>query len=308
MKDSRLVCVLAVCAACSCFDAVKLGRLPDGGGPTDGGAEDGAVEDSGVPDGGVDAAVGDAGTPDGGQGDAGFDSGCFGPPTGIIAWWDADDVAGSTAYDIVGGNDGTMDGGVALVPGEVGNAFDFGDGGGVVEVPDSPVLYPVSGLTIEAWVYPTDTFRAFQRIVSKQVDDQVNVSTFVLGIGSAGGVYFGLFRNNPGQQFIDGRTSLTFGAWNHVAGVWDGTSMRVFLDGVMQPETSFISPPLTASTVPLRLGRGDTSTYLFAGQLDEVTLYNRPLSTSEIAGIYAAGHAGKCKPPGVPRPPKSGVR
>jgi hypothetical protein len=70
---------------------------------------------------------------------------------GWLAWWPGD----GNANDIVGGNNGTLVGGVSFVPGEVGQAFSFDGATGYVQIPSSSVLQPPSAISIDAWVYPT---------------------------------------------------------------------------------------------------------------------------------------------------------
>lgn len=69
------------------------------------------------------------------------------PAPGAVAWWAAE----NDAEDNAGANDGTVSGGVAYAPGQVGQAFSFDGLTGVVTVPDAPALRPAS-LTIEGWV------------------------------------------------------------------------------------------------------------------------------------------------------------
>ena len=45
---------------------------------------------------------------------------CVVPPSGMVGWWDADSVSGNTAFDIQGGNDGTLVNGASIVSGKVG--------------------------------------------------------------------------------------------------------------------------------------------------------------------------------------------
>ena len=77
-------------------------------------------------------------------------SSCVPSPGGIVAWWPGD----GNANDIVGGNDGTLTGGVTFGTGVVGDAFSFDGGGGFVEIPDSPSLNLTASLSAEAWVKP----------------------------------------------------------------------------------------------------------------------------------------------------------
>ncbi len=210
----------------------------------------------------------------------------------MIAWWDADLVQGVTAYDRAGINHGTMLNGVQLDAGVVGNAFNFNTQS-VIEVPYSTMLVPTTGLTFEGWVRRVGPQVLWARIGGMQIDGNP-ASTWLFGVGSHSGLYFGAFRNSA-QSYIDGLTPLPDGAWTHIAGTWDGILMRIYLNGVVQPDVAAITGPLTGTVVPFRIGRGETLLMGFRGGVDELTLYSRALTATEIAAIAAAGPSGKCK-------------
>ena len=71
---------------------------------------------------------------------------CISPPAGLVAWWPGE----GDALDLVGGNDGTLGGGVTFTNGEVGEAFSFG--GGSFQVPQSDLwAFGTNSFTIELW-------------------------------------------------------------------------------------------------------------------------------------------------------------
>src|SRR5580700_10438983 len=74
--------------------------------------------------------------------------GCYPAPTNIVGWWPGD----GTANDIVGTNNGTLEGGaIATAVGMVGSCFSFDGTNGYAQMPDSPVFHPTN-FTIEAWI------------------------------------------------------------------------------------------------------------------------------------------------------------
>ena len=69
---------------------------------------------------------------------------CVQPPEGLVSWWDADAVSGTTASDIQDGNDGTLMNGATTAPGKVGDAFSFDGLDDYVETPRcSNSLHPL---------------------------------------------------------------------------------------------------------------------------------------------------------------------
>jgi hypothetical protein len=135
----------------------------------------------------------------------------------------------------------------------------------------------------------------------------------ILGYGR-GGYGFGLA--NDGRMFIsridlDGLFSVplvTDTNWHHLAVTKSGSSAVFYVDGLAQPTPPYDHPaPYTFDDVTctcsaaIAIGsRGDARGGTFFGAIDEVAIYNRPLSAAEIHGIYNAGSAGKCTSPTVP--------
>src|SRR3954470_5776160 len=76
--------------------------------------------------------------------------------TGLVAAYSFDATSGTILADVSGnGNDGTLSGAVWAAGGKNGGAISFDGAGDLVSVPDSASLDLKSGMTIEAWVRPT---------------------------------------------------------------------------------------------------------------------------------------------------------
>ncbi len=89
--------------------------------------------------------------------------------------------------------------------------------------------------------------------------------------------------------------SATLNAWHHVALVSSSSTATLYIDGV--PKGSSPRSAIGSTGNPFRMGY--TTNYggaAFHGLIDEVEILNRALSAEEIAAIYGAGGAGKCKP------------
>jgi cysteine-rich repeat protein len=89
---------------------------------------------------------------------------------------------------------------------------------------------------------------------------------------------------------------LLDGTFHHVAGTWDGSTLRLYVDGVLQSSAALSSPQ--ASSGGLEIGYWYGTARRFVGTLDELAIYQRALSPSEIQAIVSAGAAGKCSPCG----------
>jgi len=107
--------------------------------------------------------------------------------------------------------------------------------------------------------------------------------------------------NGPGQlhffmrhagvlRHIRVNNALQVGVFHHVAGTYDGSAMRLYLDGVEVGSLAVSGTVSTATSVALSF-----PVETLDGLLDEVEIYDRALTAPEIAAIFAAGDAGKCK-------------
>jgi len=204
---------------------------------------------------------------------------CTPPPSGMVSWWGGD----NNALDSAGNNDGTLVNNITYAPGMVGRAFSLDGNGDYVSVPDSPSLDITSQVTLDAWIYPT---ALGGRIVNK--------ITAGGGDGYLLDTYGGVARFIVGNQGLNGATALPLNTWTHVAGTYNGTTMTVYVNGAFDSSRA-VSISIPANNLPLRIGADSNGASPFSGLIDEVEVFNRALSASEIAAISNAGSAGKCR-------------
>ena len=216
--------------------------------------------------------------------------GCDPAPSGLVSWWPGN----GNANDIIGGNNGSLVGGAGFAAGEVGQAFSFNGTSGYVTVPNSPSLdFSGGSITVEAWIkvnYLTNN-ADWKGIITKG-----NASWRLFGTVYSNTITFG-GAGTSGTQVINGNRNVNDGNWHHVAAVYDGANMFLYVDGTLdasQPETGLI----TTTSDPVGIGylqnSGLPGQYWFDGRIDEPSIYSRALSAGEIAAIYNAGAAGKC--------------
>lgn len=214
--------------------------------------------------------------------DSPLEAGCVPPPAGMVSWWPGED----SGLDVAGTNDASLMG-ASFAPGKVGRAFLFGGTDELVRAPDSATLDIVDQLTIETWVFPDPVGSA--RIVDK-----------VTG-GTSDGYLFdtigGKLRFGVSAGGSMSNAEIASGAWTHVAGVYDGVNVRLYIDGVGETPTP-ATGSISTNAFPLTIGANHETSAgdLWSGEIDELAIYNRGLSATEIAAIFEAGADGKCKP------------
>ena len=204
---------------------------------------------------------------------------CILPPSGMVSWWPGD----GNSNDIMGTNNGTLENGATFAAGMAGQSFSFDGTDDYLQVPDSASLDLTSQITIDAWINPAALGR---RVVDK------------ITAGASDGYLLDIWPGNVrfivGNQGVNGSTPLTSGAWTHIAATYDGSQMRVYVNGVLDGSlTTNIAIPV--NSLPLRIGADQNGSNQFNGLIDEVEIFNRALSAAEIQSIYTAGSDGKCK-------------
>ncbi|MBK7407029.1 MAG: hypothetical protein IPJ40_02500 [Saprospirales bacterium] len=129
-----------------------------------------------------------------------------------------------------------------------------------------------TSFTAEAWVKPT-LVDGTGHVFIQQNDGTGTGRTF-LGIGGSDKFYTFL-----GGSALSGTTILSAGTWYHVAVTYDGTTLRLFVNGVEEASEPRI---LEAADGTMILGTGQSGGLGFQGALDEVRFWTRPLCKEEI--------------------------
>lgn len=224
---------------------------------------------------------------------------CVSPPPGMISWWPGD----GNANDIFGTNDATPQNGATFVPGMVGQAFSFDGVDDFVEVPEDGSLDLNGDFTIDAWVRPNELSGSIPRpIVSKYSFAGQNwpYTAWELSARNDGNVQFGVLCGATTLSTVTTNPVVSVGEFAHVAAVYRQSvpSVEIHVDGVLQAVNSGgTCTAINQNDIPVRIGmRIDAAvTTFFNGLIDEVEIFNRALSASEIQSIFNAGSAGKCK-------------
>lgn len=206
-----------------------------------------------------------------------------------------------SALDSRSHNHGILNGPV-FAKGKVGQSFSFDGVDDNVTVPHAPSLN-ITGdqLTIEAWINLDATATG-----NKQIAAMAD------GLSIPLGRKFGLYVDAGNRLGFEVRTAggyvdqsvgaVPTNVFVHVAGVYNGSSMVWYIDGVNVGSVAQAGN-ITASMGNLVIGEfavpGNSP---FKGSIDEVGIYDRALSAAEIQAIFAAGQSGKCKPLSLNRP------
>ncbi len=212
-----------------------------------------------------------------------------------VAWYKAE---GNTLGTL--GFSGTAGSGVSYGPGEVGQAFQFdGTTNGIVNLIDPPTITS-NQLTIEGWIFQTDPSQTNNGIGAQTIFDDLTNTQFNLGylLRTVNGVLSLRLVTLVGGVTVTAPSALPVNTWVHVAAVYNGSTVRLFQNGVQVASTA-ASGTLASGGDESAIGN-DTGGGLsgFKGKIDELTVYARALDTDELSEIVGFGSTGKANPLG----------
>ena len=197
--------------------------------------------------------------------------------SGLVAGFHFNEGSGSTTADTTAnGHVGTLSGATWTAAGKYGGALVFNGSSDWVTVPDAPSLDLTNGATVMAWVYPT-ALGNYRTIAMKET---VGGAAYYIYSGPSdtamgGGGFAGSYSE------IAGGAVLPLNTWTHIAMTYNGTTIRVYRNGV-QAATLNKTGVFDTSASPLRIGGNLTWGEWWQGRIDEVRIYNRPLTVTEV--------------------------
>ncbi len=121
--------------------------------------------------------------------------------------------------------------------------------------------------------------------------DKYNNREYALGLSSIDmEVSFSIFDNGlwkESQEYVGSKTLLDTGKWYFIVGVWDGTTIKIYLNGELK-NSKKVSATIGNYDSDLFIGTygGDISRYAFKGIIDDIAIFNEALSSAEIEQIY----------------------
>ena len=202
-----------------------------------------------------------------------------GDSSGLVAAYNFEEAIGTTVADASGqGNHGTLSGAARVTSGRFGKALFFDGIDDWVTIKDAPSLDLTTGVTLEAWIYPTDNMSGWHSVLVKEPPP--DYASYYLYANSdtdqpVTGIRIGSNKNLRGGPWLIPNT------WVHLAGTYDGTTQRFYVDG-SEVASRLQSGLIEVSDGALRIGGNSILDEFFKGRVDEVRVYNRALSADEV--------------------------
>ncbi|MEC4678210.1 MAG: LamG domain-containing protein, partial [Nitrospirota bacterium] len=233
---------------------------------------------------------------------------CGQQPLGAVSWWPLDELSGTTTIDVISGKNGVFSG-TAPINGQVLGARRFVLNDSMLAPGDGPLDIIGNQVTIEAWLKlennPT-TAQVFTGVIGKTTfpNKQAYQITFESG-DLASNPSRALPQNQWQMEYILINTSGfrvhnqttniivdVDGEFHHFAMTYDGISVRLYVDGIQKGSFPYSGNLKSLPSEPIEVFGGTPFS------ADEISIYARALTASEINDLYLAGKsgAGMCLP------------
>jgi len=204
---------------------------------------------------------------------------------GLIGWWKFDETQGTTAADSSGnGHTGTLVGNARWAPGRIGGAVELDGSSAFVRIPDKKAFDFGGEVTAAAWVNIHSVPSEWMAIITKG-DSAWRVSTlrqermFHASVGD--------YKRHGDAASVNGKTTVGADEWHHVAAVYDGNAVRLYLDGKLD-ETQPWTGGIDKNDFELLIGKNaEQDGRFFDGLIDDVRIYNYALPENEIKALAA---------------------
>jgi len=221
--------------------------------------------------------------------------------TGLAGLWHFDEVnidsdtSIKTTPDSSGlGNMGTLmpsDSEPTQVLGRFGTALNFDGVDDYVVVTDSATLEP-SNITVEAWVRNSGSPGTYRYIVSKYYEDKAGSwSSYALYTGGTGGLFFYVGSATTVVLSPGAGAGIWDGEWHHIVGTYDGSTVRLYVDGTEVGTGTFATLSIAYDEGDLFIGTyiANQTRWCFPGAIDEVRIWSGALTEDQIEASYALG-------------------
>jgi hypothetical protein len=220
------------------------------------------------------------------------------PGTGqnqLIAHWSFDASAGNTYYDVTGhGYDVVSN--LGVTSGIKGNALNCNSGSYSAVVNNSTSAFDLPRFSIEAWI-KCSVISNFMMIFSHQTYYGPSGSGgFETDIGPDGTVYLNMAGINGQWIGSASSTKLSAGHWYHIVGTYDGTAMKVYVNGALAGATpnasGYVQTQLPSAYIGYQASASGQARNWFNGKIDELKIYNYALSQDTVQTHYNSDNPG----------------
>ena len=206
----------------------------------------------------------------------------------LIGWWRMDEHDATNTYDYLNSRAGEQRGDSNYnSSGKLGGCFELDGDGDYISIGDTAALNTFGNLSVSFWVKQTATST---NAVPVGQAAALSSKGWMFYQDGSGNLLFAVY--NYANDYVDSSQSLPLNTWLHVVGVSNDTDTCIYLNGSLidcdsKGAGSYVHPSINGLWFGAYGGEDDGfADYFFNGSIDDVMIFNRALTSSEVKGLY----------------------
>lgn len=204
----------------------------------------------------------------------------------VAGEWLFNDCSGAVAKDSSGsGGNGTLPNATSWstdTPYGTGCSLSFDGTSFTAQIPNSSALQPTANITVTAWIKTSSVSATYREIVRKS---STGTGYFLL-LNAGNNIAFA--PTGASTEYDNGAAFTSDGKWHMVAGTYNGTTVKIFIDGTLRASYAGAGA-LSVDSDPVYIGSNLGTGQFFPGLIDDVRIYGGAVSTAGISQLYASG-------------------
>ena len=217
--------------------------------------------------------------------------------------WPLDAASGTQVQDIASGQHGMLQSGAVWMPGagQHGGAVHFDGVGGRITLPPCDITTGNPGFTLALWCRPGTVHAGERVLIAKTSGPDAADHIWSLSLVNATALRFRLKAGGTTTTLDTPGSSVFSGTWYHVAATYDGSMMRLYLNGSLISFTARSGLIGFHPQAPASMGARAGGEAPYGGYLDDVRIYDRALSAMDVVllmfEVVTTGIGNKAAPP-----------
>ncbi|MFA5764331.1 MAG: LamG-like jellyroll fold domain-containing protein, partial [archaeon] len=211
----------------------------------------------------------------------------------ILGYWAMDYYNATGIYDNSSyGNNASFVTGTGLnysnlTAGARGEGLTFDGNNDYLNAGNSSSTNLLTNYTISAWIYPIGWGGGYGRIVDRGDASTIGYTLFITsGYDSKTNALVTMHYGATSNTASSNNNVISLSTWQHIVAIYNASGVTYYVNGIFAGYDTSITAPVTAPSNPLYIGMRSDSNRYFNGTIDELMIFNRSISSTEVLALY----------------------